>query len=347
MSLLIVSLSCCFASATYTDTRLVHYTCDCDPEDMELFYSCLTHDEPLRDLPSSLSLESSFPDPLNQSTLLSGGCASFAAAYAAKSSSEYCKRYWTKNTSNHLFSPLYIHSILTNDSDYLKNVGNAMKAIKNKGACPLTYYPFGSGTSTLPTATQYSSGNLYKASSYNSVNTLNGIKNQLYMGRGVCLSVKVYDDLKYLSWSNQIYDTISGSSDGNHAICLIGYNDNKGNGAFYFINSWGTDWGLDGYGWISYDLVGNSSVNNCGAYGGYYLCYSVSDNYIMGDVDDDGFVTVADARLALRYSTGLETLTSDQFVLADVDGNAQVTSSDAQEIMAYASGTISEFSLYN
>lgn len=34
----------------------------------------------------------------------------------------------------------------------------------------------------------------------------------------------------------------------NHAVLLIGY-DTAGN--WLFKNSWGTDWGIDGFGWVS------------------------------------------------------------------------------------------------
>lgn len=40
---------------------------------------------------------------------------------------------------------------------------------------------------------------------------------------------------------------------GGHAIALVGYNDDKKQ--FIFRNSWGTNWGDVGYGYISYDYV--------------------------------------------------------------------------------------------
>jgi hypothetical protein len=39
---------------------------------------------------------------------------------------------------------------------------------------------------------------------------------------------------------------------GGHAMCVVGYDDNRHGGAFEIQNSWGTDWGNDGYIWISY-----------------------------------------------------------------------------------------------
>jgi hypothetical protein len=38
-----------------------------------------------------------------------------------------------------------------------------------------------------------------------------------------------------------------------HALCVIGYDDNKYGGAFEVINSWGSRWGNDGFIWIRYN----------------------------------------------------------------------------------------------
>lgn len=39
---------------------------------------------------------------------------------------------------------------------------------------------------------------------------------------------------------------------GGHAICVVGYDDNKYGGAFEVINTWGKDWGTSGFTWIRY-----------------------------------------------------------------------------------------------
>lgn len=37
-----------------------------------------------------------------------------------------------------------------------------------------------------------------------------------------------------------------------HALCIVGYNDRKYGGAFEVINSWGSQWGNEGFIWIRY-----------------------------------------------------------------------------------------------
>lgn len=56
--------------------------------------------------------------------------------------------------------------------------------------------------------------------------------------------------------------TGSGSTEIDHDIILVGWDDSKGSGAWILRNSWGSDWGEDGYMWIEYgaNLVGTEAV---------------------------------------------------------------------------------------
>lgn len=57
-----------------------------------------------------------------------------------------------------------------------------------------------------------------------------------------------------------------------------------------------------------------------------------------GDVDIDGDVDASDARLALRISVGLETVTKEVKAIADVDGVTGVSAADARLILRYSVG---------
>lgn len=64
----------------------------------------------------------------------------------------------------------------------------------------------------------------------------------------------------------------------------------------------------------------------------------ISKERLKGDVDGDGSITSADARLALRASVGLETLDAESMKAADMDDDGKVTSADAREILRRSVG---------
>jgi C1A family cysteine protease len=77
---------------------------------------------------------------------------------------------------------------------------------------------------------------------------------------GAVFTQMYYDPAFYSPATNSYY--YDGSSDSNHAMDIVGWNDSfdkslflnvpPGNGAFIIKNNWGTDWGDRGYFYISY-----------------------------------------------------------------------------------------------
>lgn len=61
---------------------------------------------------------------------------------------------------------------------------------------------------------------------------------------------------------------------------------------------------------------------------------------LMGDINGNGKVDAADARLALRYSAKLEQLSAAQVKLADMNGDGKITASDARTILQKAANLI-------
>ena len=58
----------------------------------------------------------------------------------------------------------------------------------------------------------------------------------------------------------------------------------------------------------------------------------------IGDVNLDGVVRAADARLALRAAAKLENLSSEAFAAADVDFDKKVSAKDARKILRVSAG---------
>ena len=65
---------------------------------------------------------------------------------------------------------------------------------------------------------------------------------------------------------------------------------------------------------------------------------ALEPDYLLGDVDLNGEVKAADARLALRASVGLETLSATQQKAADVDKSGEIKAADARLILRASVG---------
>ena len=81
----------------------------------------------------------------------------------------------------------------------------------------------------------------------------------------------------------------------------------------------------------------------CNQYPGYYVFDKSgkqvsASTAILGDVDNDGKIAAADARLALNAATGKTKLDDGQKARADMDQDGKITASDARTILNKATG---------
>ena len=139
----------------------------------------------------------------------------------------------------------------------------ALQVLKDIGVCEEKYMPTSLADFPVPKppSNAYENAKKYKIQSYTALNTLDEIK-QAIIGNGTVLAgVQVTDTFMYPE--NGFINNPQGFFHGGHAIAIVGYDDNleytfkngKTRKGFLKIhNSWGRDWGLEGYAWLPYDF---------------------------------------------------------------------------------------------
>lgn len=110
-----------------------------------------------------------------------------------------------------------------------------------------------------------------------------------------------YNDKKNINTKNYAYYQ-NKEINTNHAISIVGWSDNypkknfkttpKNNGAWLVKNSWGIDWGLKGYFWISYE---DTSIMN-----GNAVCFEMNEDKYLNRYQYDG--TASTSYLYNKYS---------------------------------------------
>lgn len=108
-----------------------------------------------------------------------------------------------------------------------------------------------------PSSFSYSFAKFFKIKSYNRCWSVDSILQQLSTKNPVVFGIQVYSDM-VTNKTGEV--TGNGNYLGGHAVCAVGYDNNHKNsngtlGAVRFVNSWGSTWGDNGYGWISYNIL--------------------------------------------------------------------------------------------
>ncbi|MBL1221595.1 C1 family peptidase [Chryseobacterium sp. L7] len=178
-----------------------------------------------------------------------GSCVAWATAYAATSILESNFKGVTQPRS-----PEYVYNQIKQgacaNGSY---TSDGLKLIKNQGVCSLTEMPYNdTECSTQPSVSQKNAASSHKLVSWSTVSNSNitNIKNLLSANLPIVIGITVDEEFKNLKNTGWILKKRSGKVLGGHAICVVGYDDNKQ--AFKIQNSWGSAWADNGYFWIDY-----------------------------------------------------------------------------------------------
>ena len=223
-------------------------------------------------MPASASLEKYCPTAGDQGRY--GTCVAFAAGYHlrtilyAKTQSEPDPDGVVEkvNPNAKIFSPTYIYEQIKDKGDNNcqggSNPVNAFELMKTTGIATISKQPYSCGTSVNSDAqleavdfriSDYQI--LYLPDETDDDLKVNSVKKALSEGYPCMLGFIVAKSFYSASgdvWREESTDDGPTGQHGRHAMCVVGYDNNKYGGAFRVMNSWGTAWRDKGYVWIPY-----------------------------------------------------------------------------------------------
>jgi hypothetical protein len=205
----------------------------------------------LGNVPAEVDLSNKFPRPGYQGAQAS--CVGWAVSYL-KAYQEGVERRWSLSDTSHQFSPAFIYNQIRTAQNCMggTNFTDALTLVRRDGAATLLDFPYDEHScSRLPDAGIKQRAREYAIADWRRVNVQDEIevKTQIASGFPVLIGMIVDDVFSQLG-GEQIYNRPAGPSRGGHAMVVVGYSDSRH--AFKVINSWGTNWGNNGFGWIEY-----------------------------------------------------------------------------------------------
>ena len=205
-----------------------------------------------------------------------GSCVGWALAYYYKSYQERVEHNWAYSDST-IFSPSYIYNQFATSNISGMLVVDGLQLIVSQGVAPLASFPYDDQDwQTQPSESAQTTASNYKAKSYEVLQNISNsdleiLKSHLDDGDPFVMDIPLYSQYQLVGWNitlvTDIPTVISVPSASNlfqvqeyrHAITIVGYDDTLQR--FKFVNSWGTGWGENGYGYVTYGYVVEMGTN--------------------------------------------------------------------------------------
>ncbi|TAZ64753.1 cysteine protease [Rhizobium ruizarguesonis] len=224
-----------------------------------------------RTAPETADLTQWFPPVFSQGQ--SNSCTAQAAAGIV---SYYQNRAYGKYTlASRLFIYKSTRNLLFQAGDKGAYIRTTIGSLVTFGSPPEIYWPFDLRMiDAEPTPFCYAFGDEFRTLKYfsyekdsNSTSeTLQKIKGALAAGVPSIFGFYLFPSMAAATASGEIPFPEDGEMpQGGHAVVAVGYDDNKiiahpsskreTKGAFKIRNSWGSNWGEQGYGWLPYEFV--------------------------------------------------------------------------------------------
>lgn len=227
----------------------------------------------------------------------------------------------------------------------------AASYVKRNGVIDNACAPYTMGSDgkdvTCSNFCQNQTGRTYQvAGTYNPTGFLNSnaqkVKDALKKGP-LITSMTVYED--FLTYSSGIYKAVSKKSVGGHAVSIVGYNDQE---RYWIVrNSWGADWGENGFVRISWDdksgIAGSTYGFDISKETNVVTIASPAENdYVYGDVKMKTLALNAEEVQinVLKNGTTVQTLASDNELntLQLADGKYELQATSASGVKSLVRG---------
>ncbi|WP_227287849.1 C1 family peptidase [Boseongicola sp. H5] len=211
-------------------------------------------------LPEAVSLRGRMPPVGDQGR--QGSCVGWAVGYAARSYYQFASLGQSLEFDTNIASPAFIYDAIRidpDDCDTGSRITDALNLLQNTGSLDSAAYSYDDRLCRVVNPGQHGDGLGFSISGWARVDheNLDQVKGELARGHPVILSMLPDTGFHLLRAADPIWR--SGPRDPNelsgHAITLVGYDDRAG--LFEFINSWGSDWGDAGYGFMDHDTFRN------------------------------------------------------------------------------------------
>ncbi|MEI6558363.1 MAG: C1 family peptidase [Rhodospirillaceae bacterium] len=180
-------------------------------------------------------------------------CVAWATSYGLRS--YYENRRNGGAGSAPALSPAFIYNQIksrTANCLAFTSIPDALNLMKQVGTLPLSEFPYDPAScSRLPEPRQLAQARSFRINDWKRLDVarLDDIKGQIFAGNPVVIGMLVNRGFSQLRGSSVFEDT---NTDGSgHAMLAVAYDDRKG--AFKLFNSWGRNWGDQGFGWVDYD----------------------------------------------------------------------------------------------
>jgi len=202
------------------------------------------------ELPEAVDLSTDMPEIGNQGDQQS--CVAWSLAYALKSYQE------KKETGKSLqFSPSYIYNQINGGENVPTYVTDGLELLTKQGVCLLEDMPYDANEWTAkPSKEAQRHARNFRIDYWKQVDVsdVREVKAQLAAGYPIVIGANVSQE--FISEGAQEKENYiwreKGTPAGGHAMVVVGYDDSKK--AFKLMNSWGKEWGDNGFGWITYKL---------------------------------------------------------------------------------------------